>query len=212
MFIGWFATLSGSRMIQRRMPELQTGRQSDEYFTRARGRIPRMLVHEVISEHSLVYSSQGAYTYKPFLGSRCPRCRSSTSRIGGASMNTSSVPSRRFSTRVETSQDVWVYWNCRGRDDLSRVRNLSAGGLFLETKTRIPVGVKSALHFLVPEGKIRADALVLRAEPHCGIGMKFIEVKAEDRKNLEALFRRSRDLARPAVMGMVPKTDHSDDL
>lgn len=114
-------------------------------------------------------------------------------------MNASSFPSRRFSTRFETSQDVWVYWNCRGRDDLSRVRNMSAGGLFLETKARIPVGVMSALHFLVPEGKIRADALVLRTEPHRGVGLKFIEVKAEDRKNLEALFRRSRELVRPPV-------------
>src|SRR3974390_2217290 len=119
-------------------------------------------------------------------------------------MSPSSFPSRRFSTRFATSQDVWVYWNCRGREDLSRVRNMSAGGLFLETKARIPVGVKSALHFLVPEGKIRADALVLRAEPHRGLGLKFIEVKPEDRQNLEALFRRSRELARPAVMGMVP--------
>lgn len=114
-------------------------------------------------------------------------------------MKSISFPSRRFSTRFETSQDVWVYWNCRGRDDLSRVKNLSAGGLFIETEARVPVGVKSALHFLVPEGHIRADALVQRTEPHQGLGLKFTEVKAEDRRNLEALFKRSRELARQAT-------------
>jgi hypothetical protein len=112
-------------------------------------------------------------------------------------MKSISFPSRRFSTRFETSQDVWVYWNCRGRDDLSRVKNMSAGGLFLETEARVPVGVKSALHFLVPEGQIRADALVQRTEPHHGVGLKFTEIKAEDRRNLQALIRRSREQARP---------------
>ena len=112
-------------------------------------------------------------------------------------MKSISFPSRRFSTRFEASQEVWVYWNCRGRDDLSRVKNISAGGLFIETETLVPVGVKSALHFLVPEGQIRADALVQRTEPHHGVGLKFTEVKSEDRRNLQALFRRSREQARP---------------
>lgn len=42
-------------------------------------------------------------------------------------------PGRRHHQRVETLQGVWVFWSCRGRDDTSRVADLSAGGLFLET-------------------------------------------------------------------------------
>jgi len=29
---------------------------------------------------------------------------------------------------------VWVYWNCKGREDTTQVRDLSMGGLFVETE------------------------------------------------------------------------------
>jgi hypothetical protein len=38
--------------------------------------------------------------------------------------------SRRMVSRVETGDDVWVYWSCCGIDDVSRVCDLSVGGLF----------------------------------------------------------------------------------
>ena len=45
-----------------------------------------------------------------------------------------SIPSRRHYPRVETPDGVWVYWNCEGRGDTLRVRDLSTGGLFVETE------------------------------------------------------------------------------
>lgn len=42
------------------------------------------------------------------------------------------VHSRRFTSRVET-RDVWVYCSADGREDTARVRNLSLGGLFMQT-------------------------------------------------------------------------------
>src|ERR1700730_2629625 len=36
--------------------------------------------------------------------------------------------SRRMVSRVETGDDVWVYWRCGGMDDVSRVCDLSVGG------------------------------------------------------------------------------------
>src|ERR1700740_1512635 len=45
----------------------------------------------------------------------------------------SAAYSRRFSSRVETHERVWVDWRCVGREDISRVRDLSLGGLFVET-------------------------------------------------------------------------------
>ena len=40
---------------------------------------------------------------------------------------------RRFTSRVATPEGVWVYWSADGRDDTARVRNLSIGGLFIDT-------------------------------------------------------------------------------
>src|ERR1700732_1328963 len=95
--------------------------------------------------------------------------------------------SRRFTSRVETPEGVWVYWRCAGRDDTSRVRNLSLGGLFVETSKSNGVGSTATLDFLVREGQIRADAVVRRVEPSRGLGLKFTAMSKEDRPRLAAL-------------------------
>lgn len=102
-------------------------------------------------------------------------------------------PSRRLSSRFEAaSQNVWVYWNCDGRDDVSRVRDISMGGLFIETGKSKELGVATNLHFLVQEGQIRADAVVRHTVTGGGLGLKFIAVSEEDRRNLSALMTRLR--------------------
>lgn len=108
---------------------------------------------------------------------------------------TLTAPSRRLSTRVETPQQVWVYWNCNGRDDVGRVRDLSVGGVFIETPKPKDIGVATNLHFLVAEGQIRADATVRHADDGRGMGLRFTAVREEDRPNLIALMSRLRSLA-----------------
>jgi hypothetical protein len=107
-----------------------------------------------------------------------------------------SLPSRRFYSRVETSKSVWVYWQCDGRADVSPVRDMSMGGLFLKTATVKPVGSVVNLHFLVQEGQIRADATVKYVKSGSGVGMKFAAVSREDRPRLAALMTRLRGLSR----------------
>src|SRR5579863_655712 len=55
---------------------------------------------------------------------------------------------RRGGWRVETAEGVWVYWGCGRRDDTSRVRNLSLGGLFVETREPNFVGASAQIEFL----------------------------------------------------------------
>ncbi len=100
--------------------------------------------------------------------------------------------SRRFYSRVEAHEGVWVDWCCAGREDVSRVRNMSLGGLFLETHSSSGVGSTAKLEFLVQEGQIRADTTVRRLEPGRGLAMKFTAVREEDRPRLEALMKRLR--------------------
>ncbi len=104
--------------------------------------------------------------------------------------------SRRHTSRVETSGSVWVYWRCNGVDDVSRLRDLSSGGMFIDTPTPRPVGMKAKLDFLVQEGQIRAEAVVRHSEPGNGLGLKFTSVTEPDLAHLAALLARLRNLSR----------------
>jgi len=100
--------------------------------------------------------------------------------------------SRRLNSRVESSNNVWVYWECNGDRDLSRVKDMSVGGLFIETPRTKRLGATTNLHFLVQEGQIRADAVVRHVKPGGGLGLKFKAVSEKDRPNLAALMKRLR--------------------
>jgi len=92
------------------------------------------------------------------------------------------TPSRRIHSRVEPLTEVYVYWRSVGHEHLNLVRNLSMGGLFIETDTPTVTGMSAQLHFLVQEGQIRADAVVRHAAPGRGVGLRFTAVRNEDRQ------------------------------
>jgi hypothetical protein len=100
--------------------------------------------------------------------------------------------SRRFSSRVETPGDVYVYWSSAGYDDILRVRDLSSGGLFVQTRKSRAVGAKTNLHFLVEQGQIRAEAVVRHVKPGLGLGLELTAVREEDRGRLADLMKRLR--------------------
>ncbi len=106
-------------------------------------------------------------------------------------------PSRRFTSRVAGPSDLWAFWNCKKHDGLSRVLDLSVGGLCLsiEKSERIVVGEKVHLNFLTPEGQIRAEAIVRHVRPE-RLGLKFIAISEQDRTHLTALMTRLRNLPR----------------
>ena len=104
-------------------------------------------------------------------------------------------PSRRMTSRIAVSEDTWVYWHCRGREDISRIRDLSPAGLFLETPKLFPTNSETELHFLVQEGQISAQAVVRHARPGAGLGLKFVSLREEHRRQLIALIHRLRSLS-----------------
>jgi hypothetical protein len=103
-----------------------------------------------------------------------------------------SFPSRRLTSRVETGGDVWVFWECNKHDDLSRVRDLGSGGLFIQTSRRLAKGLPARLYFLVPEGQIRAEATIRHVKPDEGVGLKFTAVSDSDRQQFSAMLTRIR--------------------
>jgi hypothetical protein len=103
--------------------------------------------------------------------------------------------SRRMSSRIDTLGDVWVCWRCEGMDDVSRVCDLSVGGLFLSTPVPPPLGASAKLEFLVREGQIRAEAVVRHLSSSGGLGLKFTAITDQDCPRLVALLNRIRTLS-----------------
>jgi len=101
-----------------------------------------------------------------------------------------SIPSRRRYPRVEKPEGVWVYWSREGRADTSRVRDLSTGGLFVETAEVLAMGTAIRLDFLVQEGQIRAEAAVRHVKAGSGMGLKFTALAEKDGPHLAALMTR----------------------
>lgn len=101
--------------------------------------------------------------------------------------------SRRALTRLRAVEDIWVCWRCNGRDDVSRVLDISNDGLFLETPhLSVREGMPAKLDFLVQEGRIKADAVVRHVKRGNGLGLRFIVVADADRSRLKALLARLR--------------------
>jgi len=98
------------------------------------------------------------------------------------------------SSRVKTPEGVWVFWTCGGRDETSRVRNLSAGGLFIETGRPRAVGAEAHVEFLVQEGQIRAEGVVRHVETGSGLGLKFTAINDKDHPRMVSLINRLRSL------------------
>ena len=105
------------------------------------------------------------------------------------------LPTRRQTSRVATPEGVWAIWRANGRDDVSRISDISMGGVFLRTPTSKPVGTTINLHFLVREGQVRADATVRHIRPQQGLGLEFTALIDDDRPRLAALMRRLRSLS-----------------
>jgi len=104
----------------------------------------------------------------------------------------STVPSRRRMMRMPATRDVWVYWECGGLGDVSKVRDLSTGGLFIETSRGRKKGDFVQIHFLVPEGQISLDGVVAQAQPTEGLGLKFQGLGTRDITKLSLLLERVR--------------------
>jgi hypothetical protein len=98
--------------------------------------------------------------------------------------------SRRHGKRVETPHGVWVLWKCGRTEDSSRVKDLSVGGLFVETSKICPVDANVELHFLVEDGEVKATAVVRFVLPGSGLGLQFKAIRHEDQARFATMIKR----------------------
>ncbi len=91
--------------------------------------------------------------------------------------------------RAELPKGLWVAWQGSGQRFVSRVSNLSLGGVFIPTPEPPPVGTVVKLFFEVPGGEARARAVVRRTLPGRGMGVEFTNMGYQDRARLQQLLK-----------------------
>lgn len=100
---------------------------------------------------------------------------------------------RRRTSRVEAGESVYAFWSCDGLDGLSRVRDLSMHGLFIESPLEEELGAPVSLYFLASEGQIRASAEVRHIKRGRGLGLKLVAINQADCQRLAGLLQRVRE-------------------
>jgi hypothetical protein len=92
---------------------------------------------------------------------------------------------RRKQPRVHAPKELVVAWRTGAQQGVSRLGAVGLGGLFL--KTAEPVSVGSTIDLLIqvsPGNDVRARAIVCNVAPEKGMGIKFVQMRGEDRSRL----------------------------
>jgi hypothetical protein len=92
--------------------------------------------------------------------------------------------------RISLPRGMSVIWHGSGQQQVSRVKTLSSGGLFLSGSITLRVGTDLTLVFEVPGGMVLADAVVRNSVPGEGMGVEFTKMNPESRVLLEGLLTR----------------------
>ena len=98
-------------------------------------------------------------------------------------------PIRRYK-RVPLAKGIHVAWQASSRKEVSRIRTLGLGGLFIATRNPPPIGTILKLVFEVPNGDVRARAVVRNVEPGAGMGIEFTGMNYEDRGRLTQVLQK----------------------
>jgi len=96
---------------------------------------------------------------------------------------------RRY-LRVGLPKGMLIAWQSSGERVVSRVSTLGLGGLFISTSDPPPVGEIIRLFFELPNGEVRARAVVRNSHPGKGMGVEFTAMGVEARARLNRLLKR----------------------
>jgi hypothetical protein len=92
--------------------------------------------------------------------------------------------------RISLPKGMSVTWYGGGQQQVSRVKTLSMGGVFLCGSITLRVGTDLTLVFEVPGGMILADGVVRNIVPGEGMGVEFTKMNPQSRDLLEELLTR----------------------
>ena len=92
--------------------------------------------------------------------------------------------------RISFPKGMSVTWYGGGQQQVSRVKTLSMGGVFLCGSITLRVGTDLTLVFEVPGGMILAEAVVRNIVPGEGMGVEFTKMNPQSQALLEELLTR----------------------
>jgi hypothetical protein len=92
--------------------------------------------------------------------------------------------------RISLPQGMSVAWYGGGQQQVSRVKTLSIGGVFLCGAITLRVGSDLTVVFEVPGGMVLAEAVVRNTVPGEGMGVEFTKMNPESQALLERLLTR----------------------
>jgi len=109
--------------------------------------------------------------------------------------------SRRRHPRAALATQI----QCQECMSLAFSRDVSVGGMFIETTDPMPVGSRLNLRFNIDDGPVVvAQAEVTYEVAKLGIGVQFVDLTPEDLKRIEAYVARSETLPGPASPEAAP--------
>ena len=105
-------------------------------------------------------------------------------------MNRESQSKNRRYPRIALPKGMLVAWQVKSERGVSPVMTLGLGGLFVSTPNPPAVGETVRLVLCVPNGDVRAVAVVRDSQPGTGMGIEFTAMGQDDRARLQQVLKR----------------------
>ena len=86
---------------------------------------------------------------------------------------------------------VDVFFNGADTTGVASSKDISAGGLYMNTRTELPEGGLLTLRIPFPEGDVVVNAEVVYSNPGRGVGVRFHGLSEKDRTLMEHALARS---------------------
>jgi hypothetical protein len=80
---------------------------------------------------------------------------------------------------------VDVFFDGKDQTGIASTKDISAGGLYMNTQSELPEGAVLLLRIPVGEEQVVVNAEVVYSNPGRGVGVKFRDLSAEDRALIE---------------------------
>ncbi len=86
---------------------------------------------------------------------------------------------------MKAPKSAVVAWKTAERQEVSRVKTIALGGLFIRTKNPLHVGTMLQLMFNAPQGQVRVRAVVRNVKAGEGMGVAIVSMEQEDRGRVD---------------------------
>jgi hypothetical protein len=110
-------------------------------------------------------------------------------------------PTTRRYPRMKAPKSAVVAWKTAERQEVSRVKTIALGGLFIRTKNPPKAGSTIQMLIVTPRGYLRTRANVRDVIAGEGMGVAIVSMEPEDRGKLERWLKQLAEREETAKTG-----------